>query len=185
MINLPAALQKLWNCPSHSRPTLDCQPHSKYSWTSNQEVADSRLLDTLYKVYRHFFWSVLRKNHRFLTFSAHNIQGCQSPTSSNIENWSGRDDKWRHNVHGTWRHLWKNARKDVVGIATFDLIGLLCTNTLTVLLILQWHIGVCKETFDVNSKIGQTTQSIWSYIVRKSILQEMANFSGYPGDFRL
>ena len=39
--------------------------------------------------------------------------------------------------------------------------------------------------FDVNSDIAQTTQYIWSYIVRKSILQEMANFGDYPGDFRL
>ena len=40
------------------------------------------------------------------------IQGCQPPTFSNIENWWWRDNKWRHNAHGTWRHLWKqNARK--------------------------------------------------------------------------
>ena len=39
--------------------------------------------------------------------------------------------------------------------------------------------------FDVNSKIAQTMQCIWSYIVRKSILQEMENLGDYPGDFRL
>ena len=44
---------------------------------------------------------------------------------------------------------------------------------------------VCEETFDVNSKITQTTQNIWHFIVRKSNLQEMANFVDYPGDFRL
>ena len=31
---------------------------------------------------------------------------------------------------------------------------------ITLLLILQWHTGVCEETFDVNSKIAQTTQNI-------------------------
>ena len=32
-------------------------------------------------------------------------------------------------MHGTLRHLWKKTRKkDVVGIVTFDLTGLLTTN---------------------------------------------------------
>ena len=52
---------------------------------------------------------------------------------------------------------------------------------ITLLLILQWHTGVCEEMFDVNSKITQTTQNIWNFIVRKSNLQEMENL----GDFRL
>ena len=55
---------------------------------------------------------------------------------------------------------------------------------ITLLLTLQWHIEVCKETFTANSKIAQTTQSIGNFIVRKSILQEMANFGNYSGDFR-
>ena len=45
----------------------------------------------------------------------------------------------------------KMREKDVVGIVTFDLIGLLPTNIITLLLILQRHIGVCEETFNVNS----------------------------------
>ena len=45
--------------------------------------------------------------------------------------------------------------------------------------------GVCEEMFNVNSKIAQTTQNIWNLIIRKSNLQEMANFGDYPGDFRL
>ena len=56
------------------------------------------------------------------------------------------------------------------------------------LIILQWHTGVCEETFGVNSKIAQTTQcKVFENIsfVRESILQEMANHSDYPGDFRL
>ena len=66
----------------------------------------------------------------------------------------------------------KRHEKDVVGFVTFD-------PPITLLLLLQWHTGVCEETFDVNSKIAQTTQSIWNFIVRKSNLQEMANFGAY------
>ena len=32
------------------------------------------------------------------------MQGCQPPTSSNIENWYGVGDGWRNNA-GTWRHF--------------------------------------------------------------------------------
>ena len=51
----------------------------------------------------------------------------------------------------------------------------------------KWHttVNVCEETFNVNSKIAQITQTIWNLIVRKLIRQEMANFGNYPGDFRL
>ena len=44
------------------------------------------------------------------------------------------------------------------------------------------YTGVCEETFDIHSKIAQTTQN---FIVGKSNLQEMVNFGDYPGDFRL
>ena len=47
-------------------------------------------------------------------------------------------------------------RKDVVGIVTFDLIGLLPTNHI---IILQGHVGVYEETFDANMKIAQTTRN--------------------------
>ena len=65
-------------------------------------------------------------------------QGCQPPTSSNIENWWGRG--WKITSWRSWCHLWKKCliitnswwhkihEKDVVGIVTFDLIGLLLTN---------------------------------------------------------
>ena len=72
----------------------------------------------------------------------------------------------------------KRREKDVVGIVTFD-------PPITLLLLLQWHTGVCEEMFDVNGKIAQTMQSIRNFIVRKSNLQEVANFGTYPGDFRL
>ena len=53
----------------------------------------------------------------------------------------------------------KKTREKDVGIVPFDLTGLLPTDHI-ILLILQWHTGVCEETFDVNSKIAQTTQNI-------------------------
>ena len=50
--------------------------------------------------------------------------------------------------------------------------------------ILQRHNGVCEETFDVNCKIAQLKRNLLNFIVRKSNLQEMANFGDYPGDFQ-
>ena len=52
----------------------------------------------------------------------------------------------------------KMHEKDVVGIVTFDLIGLLPTNH--IIAFITRHSGVCDETFDVNSKIAQITQNI-------------------------
>ena len=54
--------------------------------------------------------------------------------------------------------------KDVFGILTlnvknFDVIGLLPTNR-SIAYITIALTGVCKETFDVNSKITQTMQNI-------------------------
>ena len=74
--------------------------------------------------------------------------------------------------------------KVVFGILTFDVIGLLPTNR-SIAYITMALTGVWEETFDVNSKITQTMQNIWNFIVRKSNLQEMANLVDYPGDFRL
>ena len=44
----------------------------------------------------------------------------------------------------------KTSQKDVVGIVTFDLIGLLSTNHIIAYII-------CEEMFDINSKIAQTS----------------------------
>ena len=47
------------------------------------------------------------------------FQGCQPPTSPNIENWWGRDDR-DVIMHGTWHHLWPKTReKDVVVVLVF------------------------------------------------------------------
>ena len=60
----------------------------------------------------------------------------------------------------------KTREKDVVGIATFDVISLL--PPITLLLISKRHTGVCEETFDVvNSKIAQTTQNILKFHSQK------------------
>ena len=52
----------------------------------------------------------------------------------------------------------KKHEKDVVGTVTFGLTGFL--PTIILLLIFQWPTGDCEETFDVTSKIAQTTQNI-------------------------
>ena len=49
----------------------------------------------------------------------------------------------------------KKRKKDLVGTVTFDLTGFL-----PIIIILQWPPGDCEETFDVTSKIAQTTQNI-------------------------
>ena len=49
--------------------------------------------------------------------------------------------------------------KDVFGILTFDVIGLLPTNH-SIAYITMALTGVYEETFDVNSKITQTMQNI-------------------------
>ena len=47
-------------------------------------------------------------------------QGCQLPTSSNIENWQRRDNRWRHNARNRTSFVQKKTcEKDVVGIVTF------------------------------------------------------------------
>ena len=50
----------------------------------------------------------------------------------------------------------KTHEKDVVGIVTFDLIGLLSTNHIIAYITIA-YTGVCEETFDINRKIAQTT----------------------------
>ena len=49
-------------------------------------------------------------------------------------------------------------------------------------LILQWHTGVYEETFDVNNKIAQTTQSSGHFIVGKSSLLKKWQMPFLSGD---
>ena len=51
----------------------------------------------------------------------------------------------------------QNARKDVVGIVTFDLFGF---TSHQYIIILQWYSGFYDETFVVNIKIAQTTKIV-------------------------
>ena len=69
-------------------------------------------------------------------------------------------------THSRWHKACEN---DDVGIVTFDLIGLLPTNHI---IILQWHTGVYKETFNFNIKIAEMTQNSWNFIVGKSSLMK-------------
>ena len=45
--------------------------------------------------------------------------GCQLPTSSNIENWQGRDNRWCHNARNMTTFVQKSIQKNVVGIVPF------------------------------------------------------------------
>ena len=105
-------------------------------------------------------------------------QGCQPPTSSNIENWWGRDDRWRHNA----RHITSFVKKKKRAKR--------CC----------WNCSIWPNWFTSHQsyyclyynglqefvrKIAQATQNIWNFIVTKSNPQETTNFGDYPGDFRL
>ena len=95
-------------------------------------------------------------------------QGCQKPPRLQILKIDGEGMIDDVIMRGTWRHVCKKCSliliitnlemrgKDVVGIVTFDLIGLLPTNHI---IILQGHVGVYEETFDANMKIAQTTRN--------------------------
>ena len=64
-------------------------------------------------------------------------------------------------------------KKDVVGIVTFDPIGLLPTNDI---IILQWHTGVYKETFNAN---------IENKCLKVESTEEMVNLIDYLENFIL
>ena len=72
-------------------------------------------------------------------------------------------------------NLWcqKMPEKDVVGNVTSDLITLLPTShIIAYITIIMAITQVLKKPCNVNSKIAQTMQSIWNFIVEKSTLQE-------------
>ena len=66
----------------------------------------------------------------------------------------------------------KTCEKDVVGIVTFDLIGLLPTNY--IIIKLQGHTEVYEEMFDVSN--GNRTE--WSLI--RSVIIRVINKNGRP-----
>ena len=82
----------------------------------------------------------VKKVHR--SHLGQSVLGCQPPTSSNIENWQGRDNRWCHNAWNMMSFVLKNMQKRC------------CWNyfpPITLLLILQWHTKVSEETFNVKS----------------------------------
>ena len=121
----------------------------------------------------------------WLSESVCDKQGCQPPTSSNIENWWGVGDRWHHNA-GHMKSFFgeKKAQKR----CCFN-----CNIWPNWFTFHQSHYClyyngilafVWKRSF-INRKIAQTVQNIWNFIVGESNLQEMANFGDYPRDFRL
>ena len=124
--------------------------------------------ETYHKRFRDFeILTTFSETHVEVPFATPRVletQDCQPPTSSNIENWWERDNRWRDNARTAHYVIYKKKReKDVVGTVTFDVTGFL--PTIILLLILQWPTGDCEETFDVTSKIAQTTQNIWNNIL--------------------
>ena len=80
------------------------------------------------------------------------VLDCQPPTSSNIENWQGRDNtcRWCHNAQNMTSFVQKNMRKRCCwncNVCTW----LVYFPPITLLLILQWHTKVSEETFNVKS----------------------------------
>ena len=71
----------------------------------------------------------------------------------------------------------KTREKDVVGILTSDLIGLLPTNH-NIAYITMEYTGVCEETFDFNSKIAQTTQNFHCRKVESTRNGKLRGLSG-------
>ena len=91
---------------------------------------------------------------------------CPGLSTPDVFKW-GRDDRWRHN-HGRLRHLWKkNARKRCCWNCNIWPNWFTSNQSHYCLYYKIWHIRVCEETVEVNSKIAQTTQNIWNFIVRK------------------
>ena len=86
-------------------------------------------------------------------------------------------------MHGTWRHCEKNVPKRCYW--NCNIWPNWFTSYQSLLRILQRHTRFCEKMFDVNSKVDQIRQRVWNFIVKKSNLQEMANFGDYPGDIRL
>ena len=111
-------------------------------------------------------------------------QGCQPLAASNIENWWGVGDRWRHNAgHMTSFLEKKTCRKDVVLIVTFDLIGLLPTNHIIA------YITMVYQSLWANVQYKQKNSSnkakYLKFHCQRVESTKNGNFGDYPGDFRL
>ena len=74
-------------------------------------------------------------------------------------------------ITNLWWH--KMREKDVVGIVTFDLIGLLPTNHIIAYITMAYRRFLRKSLM----LTAKTMQNIWNFIVGKSSLQEMATLA--------
>ena len=79
----------------------------------------------------------------------------------------------------------KTHEKDVVGIVTFDLTGLLTTNHIYIYCLYYNSIPAFarKRTMLTIKLLKQ--RKIFEISLSDSRREEMANFGDYPGDFRL
>ena len=114
------------------------------------------------------------------------LQGCQPPRFSNTENWLGRDERWRHNARLMMSFVQKilvdshhhefvmteDARKRCSWQCNIWPDCFTSHHSHHYLYYTIWHTQVYEKTCNVNSKIAQTMQSIWNFIVEKSTLQE-------------
>ena len=118
----------------------------------------------------------------FVNLQIQHVLSCRTvnprPTSSNIENWQVRDDRWRHNARHSHDVICakkilmdsiatnicddtKRAKKTLLSSQHFT--WLVYFPLITIFFILQCHTRVSEKTFDVNSKIAQTTLITWNY----------------------
>ena len=114
------------------------------------------------------------------------LQGCQPPRVSNTENWLGRDEIWCLNAWLTMSFVQKilidsdchefvmteDARKRCSWQWNIWPDCFTSHQSHYCLYYTIWHTQVYEKMLDVNSKIAQTTQNIWNFIVKKSTLQE-------------
>ena len=110
--------------------------------------------------------------------------GLLTPTSSNIENWWGRDDKWchsaRHMMSFVTKNLWKRCCWNC-NIWPYWFTSHQSHYCLYYKSIPEF----VRKCLMLRVQIAQIRQNMWNFIVRKSNLQEIANFGDYPGGFRL
>ena len=108
------------------------------------------------------------------------LQGCQPLTSSNIENWQGRDNRWCHNARNMTSFVQQNMQKRCCWNCNIFLylIGLLPPPPIT--LLLKYYNGILcflRKRSMIKVKIAQTMQNILNFIDRKSNLETGRNGS--------
>ena len=118
-------------------------------------------------------------------------QGCQPPTSSDIENWWGRDERWCHNALLMTSFMKKilDRHKFVMTQYAWKRCCWPCNTWLDWFTSHQSHyfwnynsiMEFMRKHCDVNCKIAQKMQNS----VYLDSNEEMANFGDYLGDFEI